>query len=154
MAYMITKILAPTFGIVESVVDEIICIYIDVSDNHSIYAPIDGIVSEIKTFDGLVSERKGNTIFTSQKNRRGHVRFSIDSRIPRLYFRVEVGKGYVTDRIRYWVSVGDLINAGQIIGEIILGSRSMIHVPAGSEVLVNKGRDLIGGETPIASYKE
>lgn len=67
-------------------------------------------------------------------------------------FWIEVGEGYVTDRILFRVRQNQTVRrAGARIGEIILGSLSEVHLdPRASHVLVRAGDKVTGGVTPVA----
>jgi phosphatidylserine decarboxylase len=65
--------------------------------------------------------------------------------------RVKQISGAIARRIVCWLKVGDVLNKGERIGMIKLGSRTDVLVPAGTaqEVCVKVGDKVAGGETVL-----
>jgi phosphatidylserine decarboxylase len=62
--------------------------------------------------------------------------------------------GLLARKISGWVEPGELIEAGQRVGMIHLGSRTDVLLPVNSvEVLVSLGQRVRAGLTPLARYR-
>lgn len=162
------QVFAPTHGVVRHADDERITIYIAPRDDHRVYAPVAGRVTRINTYEGKIRRpvspeeyRLGSDsrVFQSYENKTGRVTVHMEeegTRLP-LSFWLEVGEGYITERVRLDVLEGQYVpSPGTPIGEILLGSLSELHLPMGSHgerrvrVLVKPGQKMVGGATPIA----
>ena len=122
-------------------------IYISPEDNHVIYAPMTGTITNITSKNGKWNREIFKANFQVKYAR---VTVEIDEMID---FWIEVGKPkYITDRIRVTKKIGDKINVGENIGEIILGSLSEIHLLKG-DFIVSKNvflnNQVKGGETVL-----
>jgi phosphatidylserine decarboxylase len=58
--------------------------------------------------------------------------------------------GAIARRICAWKKVGDTVERGERFGMIRFGSRTEVDLPLESEILVELGERVRGGETPIA----
>jgi phosphatidylserine decarboxylase len=58
--------------------------------------------------------------------------------------------GAIARRIVGWSSVGDILQKGERFGMIRFGSRTEVYLPIDSNILVNVGDKVRGGETVIA----
>jgi len=142
-------IVAPTYGKVVEIRRCSVTIYISVDDDHNVFAPIDGKITKMETFEGEITRYL--KIFKSYEKKKGRVKIFINGCLS-ISFWLEVGEGYVTDRVRLDRFEGDFVSRGENIGEIILGSLSEIHLPESSLINVEEGDYLIGGETIIAFW--
>lgn len=147
-------VLAPTYGIVEEASPSSIVIYIDARDNHSVHSVVSGYVSKITTYQGeILRPIRGRTsMFQAFERKTGRVTISYELGVS---VDLEVGEGYITDRVQLEIKEGDWIApAGKRIGEILLGSLSEVHLPGppSTRILVKKGDVLQGGVTPIAMF--
>lgn len=139
------SIVSPTFGVVTSIKNNKITIYIGIEDNHDIYAPISGKISKIKFSEGEFKRK----IFQTYVNKIGRASITIND----IKFWIEVGKPkYVTDRVLLEKELDDKVKQGERIGEILLGSLSEVHLPENTIIKVKEGDVLIGGETVVAEY--
>ena len=59
--------------------------------------------------------------------------------------------GYLARRIEDYVTIGQQVEQGDVIGLINFGSQVTVLVPSSVNILVKEGDILIDGETPIAS---
>jgi phosphatidylserine decarboxylase len=59
--------------------------------------------------------------------------------------------GFIARRIKCWVTGGQMLAAGEIIGMIKFGSGTELFIPVGSELLVKKGDKVRAGETIIGT---
>lgn len=137
-------------------------IYIAVSDEHSIYAPVAGHVDELRAERGEwrrpiypdEQEPGALSVFQAYETKKGRAICRMTDAYTRrgIEFWIEVGEGYVTDRILFRVKQNQTVRrAGARIGEIILGSLSEVHLDSRvSRVLVRAGDKVMGGITPIA----
>lgn len=128
----IIKILSPVSGIISSIDEDTITIYIRPKDDYSFFAPIDGKLINIKYYKG--SWKKN--IFNAQVNK--ITRMEIIARIKILIkneyldkplsFWIEVGKPvYITDIIRLNKKINDKLIQGEKMGEIWLESLVLLH---------------------------
>ena len=98
----------------------------------------------------------GRGFFPAMDFRRSH-----DNRRRELAFETERGPllvvqvaGLLARRIVPWVESGQAVAAGQKVGMITFGSRTDLIVPVdAAEPLVEPGRRVIGGQTPIARWR-
>ena len=141
-------VLSPTSGRIEDITDNKIFIYIPIEANHLIYSPIDGVINSISFERGLFA----NSRFVSEPYKTGKLHiFALDQKNREVFFSIEVGKpAYVTDTIDFYKEKNDQIKKGEIIGEIILGSRCSIE--ADREVFIvnpnlRKHSVVVGGST-------
>jgi phosphatidylserine decarboxylase len=57
---------------------------------------------------------------------------------------------FAASRIETWVMDGEVIDRGQRIGRILLGSTVVLELPAATKLLVRTGDRVWAGETPVA----
>lgn len=153
------RILAPTFGLVVCVLplQGIITLYIPREANHNIFAPIGGRVGDIKSCQGHFSRPELEFVAETQKD--GRLSFKIENQEENTCVDtwIEVGKrSYITDRVKLLIDKHDMVEAGQHIGEIILGSLSEIHLFNHSphnviSYHIKPGDYLIGGQSVLAT---
>ena len=62
--------------------------------------------------------------------------------------------GAIARRICPWAVVGDKLSRGERFGMIRFGSRTELLLPLDSEILVQPGDHVHGGETPVARMKQ
>lgn len=62
--------------------------------------------------------------------------------------------GVLVRRIKCSVSESEVVQKGQRIGMIILGSRTEIILPLSAEILIKKGEKVKAGETVLARWKK
>ena len=144
VAAMPTRIVAQTNGVITEIDNGKITVYIDVKDNHDIFAPVTGkiknLIAEKGNFDRYLK------LFQSWEKKRGRLTIEIEN----VRFLIEVGEGYVTNKIKVKKIVDDKVKRGEIIGHIVLGSLSEIYIPKGHVILVTEGQRVVGGKTILA----
>ncbi|MEZ5306679.1 MAG: phosphatidylserine decarboxylase [Pyrinomonadaceae bacterium] len=107
-------------------------------------APIAGTVSEVRMFKGLKRPATSNS--ASETNERNAITI-VDGDTSVTCTQIV---GILARRIVCRVSEGDALERGQKYGLIKFGSRTDLLMPSGSEVLVEIGQKVKGGETVIA----
>jgi hypothetical protein len=144
VAAMPTRIVAQTNGVITEIDNGKITVYIDIKDNHDIFAPVTGkiehLIAEKGDFDRYLK------LFQSWEKKRGRLTIGIEN----IRFLIEVGEGYVTNKIKVKKLVGEGVKRGEIIGHIVLGSLSEIYIPKEHSILVTEGQRLVGGKTILA----
>lgn len=137
-------VIAPSSGKVISASKDTVRIFIPYSENHELYAPITGMVSGIQSEYGNFEKN----VFEAKTLKRLKVVLDIDGDIP---IKVEAFTGFPfrPKRIRVDVNEMDVVNEGQKIGEILLGSMTETHFPIGL-----KAKPLFGGIefTPTVNF--
>lgn len=121
-----------------------ITIYISPKDNHTIYAPKTGKITNITHFNGKWIRK----VFQADVEKIARVTIEMDP----IDFWIEVGKPlYLTDRIRVEKNIGDNVTKGEQLGEIILGSLAELHVKKGTFFIlspeIKEGKKVIGGQS-------
>lgn len=120
------SIVSPVYGEITSITNNSIEIYISSSDNHNIFAPISGKITNINLDKGFWKREIQTKYFKTIEYKTGRLTVYIGD----VYFWVEVGKPkYITDTIRFDYNINDDIIQGQNIGEIIIGSLAKIYFP-------------------------
>ena len=177
---LLFQIVAPTYGFVTEVTTTKITVYIPRKANHNVFAPAGGWITSIEAFQGDWLR----PIFQSWVKKTGRVIIGMATPItppfsssdadadeipptttqiselndPWMFteFWLEVGKPkYVTDRVRLDIDTDDRVEAGDKIGEILLGSLSEIHFSDQFviEPAVQPGDWVVGGETIVATVR-
>jgi phosphatidylserine decarboxylase len=139
-------ILSPTYGKVIGIDDirKIITVYISKDDIHNIYAPNSGTITDVTKFQSEIKRM----VFKMEETKIGRVRIQVNKSID---FWVEVGyPTYIHNRVLLRKHKGDKIKSGEVIGEIVLGSLSEVHLPREATILVVLNECLIGGRSIIA----
>lgn len=117
-------LLSPVYGLIQHIAPKIICFNIRPHDMHSVHAPFDARIVSITPFVRAYRAPKGEI---------GRVYITFQSiQEPDFYavLMLEVGKPlYITDRIRIDVIPQQQVSAGQVIGEILLGSFACLYFP-------------------------
>jgi hypothetical protein len=136
-----SAVVLQTHGVVTGIASNKVTVYIDIDDIHDIYAPVSGKIKYVTTESGDFDRYL--KVFRSWERKRGRLTIGIRD----VKFLVEVGEGYVTDRVRLKKGIGDTVKRGDVIGHIVLGSLSEIYLPIGYDVLVREGETVAGGTT-------
>lgn len=141
-AYMVS----PADGTIIDIKDRKICIFMFFQNVHVNRAPISGKIREITYKKGgyLPAYRKD-----SERNERNE--FIIHSKYGDV--RVTQIAGTVARRIVSYSQVNDIIEQGQRIGMIRLGSRVDVTIPPDFDIIVRKGERVLAGKTIIATIK-
>lgn len=143
-------ILAPSYGRVQSASKEKIAIFIPYEENHFLFSPIDGKITDIKMEKGTFEKE----VFKAKVMKRMKVTLDIDGDIP-LSFASYVGFPYRPKRIRIDAQENQDVLKGEEVGEILLGSLSETYFPENVEIipLVGMFDPVIGGKTKIAKFR-
>jgi len=119
-------------------------IFLSVLDVHVNRSPIAGEVlhSEPKPGRFLDARDPGSSLFNVSRS------WVISGPVGTVLVRQITGA--IARRICPWAVVGDSLARGERFGMIRFGSRTEILVPMDSEILVQPGDHVRGGETPVA----
>lgn len=128
----------------------IITIEMNLKNIHVQRAPVAGIVTYEKHFDGthknaLSSSNADQLVDTNEKNLVVFENQNISVGV------IQVA-GLVARRIKSFVSPGDTVKKGDIYGKIILGSQVVVILPTEAEITASIGETLTDGESIIAKY--
>lgn len=139
------EIVSPVSGFVDRV-DEFgnVLFVIRTTDDHEVRAPVSGEVTRIEGEGGVFEGDR----WTVQAPKTERLTFEIGG----IEFKLEVGKPrYVTDTVRVDAKVGDVVERGHLVAEILLGSRAELVAPSDPyfEVLVRPGDSVRAGETAV-----
>lgn len=145
-------VVSPVYGVVSDIGDDSITIYIARNDDHRVFAPTSGTVTQIESFQGSWTRN----IFQASVHKTARTTITIQNQhydLP-VSFWLEVGKPkYITDRIRIdkGKTVGEMLTQGEQMGEILLGSLAEVHFNGlRHKTLVQRGTKLLGGKSAIA----
>ena len=139
-----TYMVSPADGTVIDIWDNKICIFMFLQNVHVNRAPISGTIKEI-------IYKKGGYFpaFCKESERNERNEFIIHSK----YGDVCVTQiaGTIARRIVSYSRVNDIVEQGQRIGMIRLGSRVDVTIPNGFKIRVRKGERVTAGKTIIAT---
>lgn len=145
-------IVSPVNGIITPMSNnKSIRIYISPTDNHDVFSPMDGVITNITTYNGKWTRQ----IFEAYIDKIARVTIEINNSVN---FFIEVGyPEYITDRIRIRKKIGNRVSLGEHIGQIILGSMVELHLQKGQFYIpdyVRSGLEVVGGQTILAYQKQ
>ena len=123
------SVVSPADGTIVDIVNNRIEIFIGITDIHYQRAPYSGIITNI------IEAKEYNLI-------------EMDT--PLGYITVERWAGKLAKTVLTNVKIGDIVNKGNVIGRILLGSHTAITIPPYLTLKVVKGQHVIAGETIIA----
>lgn len=123
-----------------------ISIFLSVFNVHINRMPIGGEIMMQEKVSGLYLPAYKKDI--SDKNARNY----IGIKTPFGMILVVQITGLIARRIVSWVKVGDKLNTGDRFGLIRFGSCTEIYLPTDSEILIEVGQKVRGGETIIARF--
>lgn len=138
---------SPVSGIVDGVdgASSTVRFVIRTTDDHEVRAPVPGVVKRV---DGEGGVFRGE-LWTVPSPKTERIIFEIGD----VEFALEVGKPkYVTDTIRVDAKVGDRVERGQVVAEILIGSRAEMSVDGAfgwHDVVVERGDAVVAGVTPV-----
>lgn len=142
-----TYMVSPADGTVIDIWDQKICIFMFFQNVHVNRAPISGTIKEI-------IYRKGGYLpaFCKDSERNERNDFIIQSK----YGDVCVTQiaGTIARRIVSYSRVNDMVEQGQRIGMIRLGSRVDVTIPSDFKITVRKGDRVLAGKTIIATINK
>lgn len=124
-----------------------VSIFMSIHDVHINYFPVSGTIAYKKYHPGkylLARHPK-----SSELNERSSV--GIETAHGRLLVRQVAG--YVARRIRTYAKEGTTASQGSEMGFIKFGSRLDLFLPQDANIHVKPGQRVIGGITPVASFK-
>jgi phosphatidylserine decarboxylase len=124
-----------------------VSVFLSVFDVHVNRAPIAGEV--------LFTEGRGGLYLDARKPEASVLNESLywvfgPKDAPERAVGVKQITGAIARRIVPWAKVGESLVRGERFGMIRFGSRTDLYLPLDSEVLVNVGQKMKGGETAIA----
>lgn len=124
-----------------------VSIFMSIHDVHINYFPVSGTITYMRYHPGryLVARHPKSSLL----NERNSV--GIETSHGRLL--VSQVAGYVARRIRCYAQKGAKAKQGEEMGFIKFGSRLDLFLPPDSNILVEPGQKVIGGITPVASFK-
>jgi phosphatidylserine decarboxylase len=150
------EILAPLDGKVIGISDKkgIVTVYVAPEDSHKIYSPVSGKVVRFEEHYGEWI-RPGYFMVPDQKKTGRLKVYFYDAKCREMIMLlVEVGHGkYITDTIRIDKMVGDKVQAGELIGEIIIGSLYEMRMGEKSKILVKLGDKVVGQKTILGIFR-
>ena len=142
------KIISPASGKVIFVKEKSnythIAIFLNIYDNHTQYAPVDGIINDMIYFPGNFYPAFLNI---GMKNEQ--LVTIINSAIGP--FVIKQIAGTLFKRIVSYVNKGNVIRQRQQIGEIKMGSRVDLYMPKIIKPLIKKDDKVIAGESIIGT---
>lgn len=146
------QIVAPTSGVINKIKNNKVQIYIAPEDDHHVFSPVSGIISKITIENGHWIRHIETDEFVADFKKDGRVTVQIQTNFGKLVsFWLEVGEGYITDRIKLSVTEGSRVNKGDLIGEIILGSLSEVQLPNNNLIRASLIQKVVGGQTIIST---
>ncbi len=151
-------IISPADGKVVEIIQEVekhyrkeesirISIFLSPIDVHVNRSPVKGVVDfyEYVPGDYLVAYHPKS----SELNE--HSRIGVQNKFGKVFFKQIVG--VLARRIVCETKVGDELEAGEKFGMMKFGSRMDVSIPINSEIFIQKGQTVIGGETILAKLK-
>lgn len=145
------KIRKGLLGLIESTTKDIITegyivsIFMRVYDNHINRSPIDGKVLSVRHTKGKF--KPASTLRALQNEKTEIV---LDSKVGKL--KVIQIAGYLARRIVTFVKPGDIVQKGQPIGLIKLGSQVTMILPSNVTLKVRKGKKVKAGDSIIGEF--
>ena len=123
-----------------------ISIFLSIFDVHVQYAPAPGKV--------LVLERRAGRFVSALRTQSAQFNESVligieCNQLPGEHVAVRQIAGVIARRIITWVRLQDVIEMGQRIGLIQFGSRCDLYLPLSTQVKVQPGDRVVGGETIV-----
>ncbi len=121
-----------------------VAIFLSVFDVHVNRAPIAGEITCLIDRPGKFLDARHTNASMQNARRTWAIRGAGETVIVRQI------TGAIARRIVGWSSVGDVLQKGERFGMIRFGSRTEVYLPVDSNILVNVGDKVRGGETIIA----
>jgi len=147
-------VVSPGDGRVVEIVDEPlegragkrISIFLSIFDVHVNRAPVAGKIRKIEYHPGrFMAAWNGKASADNEQNV-----IAIQTPCGEMSFKQIAG--WVARRILCWKRVGDEVALGERVGMIRFGSRVDVWLPAGAEILVQRGQHVAGGATQLARW--
>ena len=124
-----------------------VSIFMSIHDVHINYFPVSGKIVYLKYHPGRY------LLARHPKSSELNERSSVGIHTPHGRLLVSQVAGYVARRIKCYAREGELASQGSEMGFIKFGSRLDLFLPLDASILVNQGQRVIGGITPVASFK-
>ena len=148
-------VVAPADGVVVEITDKMetevvnctmrrVAIFLSVFDVHTNRAPIEGEVTYCRHYPGKFLDARNPECSVANESQTWAFRNAGTTLVVRQI------TGAIARRIVGWSKVGDRVAKGERFGMIRFGSRTEIYVPMESEITVNRGDRVKGGETIVA----
>lgn len=147
-------------------------------DPHSIFAPVGGkihtmsyastefmrVLKHKMLIDGSIRSKRspkrhthynkevayprGTLLLKTREKKNG----ILTVKIGRITFMVEVGHRYITKSLALYQKSKDIVFAGQHIGDILIGSYCVLHIPCQCKLFIREGDNVKGGvnSNPLA----
>lgn len=125
------NIVSPASGIIINIEKNKIEIFINIYDIHYQHSPVDGVITNI------INQTNMYNIIEMESDI-GHI-------------TIERWAGELARTIYTYVNIGQIVNKGDIIGRILLGSHCSITIPPEQNIIVKPSDHVITGETIIAT---
>ncbi|MEA3461260.1 MAG: phosphatidylserine decarboxylase family protein [Bacteroidota bacterium] len=124
-----------------------VSIFMSIHDVHINYYPVSGKISYYKYHSGryLVARHPKSSVLNE--------RSSVGFETPHGRLLVRQIAGYVARRICCYAKEGARARQGNEMGFIKFGSRLDLFLPLDAHIMVEPGQRVIGGLSPIASFK-
>ncbi len=119
-------------------------VFLSVFDVHVNRAPIEGKIIFVKHYPGLFLDARH--LECSVKNEA--MGWAFEGATATLFVRQITGA--IARRIVPWSKIGDTVAKGHRFGMIRFGSRTEVYLPLNSEITVQVGDKVLGGQTVIA----
>ncbi len=119
-------------------------IFLSVLDVHINRAPIAGRITHSEPKEGKFYDARNPESSLYNESRLWVIEGD------RVTVAVKQITGAIARKICAWSVVGDVVERGARFGMIRFGSRTELYLPLGTEILVQPGDRVRGGETPVA----
>jgi phosphatidylserine decarboxylase len=148
-------VVAPADGVVVEIVEAAetevvhgmmrrVSIFLSVLDVHTNRAPMDGEVIYRKHYPGKFLDARNPEASVVNESQTWAFRNGETTLVVRQI------TGAIARRIVGWATVGDRVRRGERFGMIRFGSRTELYLPLDSQITVERGNRVKGGETIIA----
>lgn len=124
-----------------------VSIFMSIHDVHINYFPVSGTIAYKKYHPGKY------LLARHPKSSELNERSSVGIETPHGRLLVRQVAGYVARRIRTYAKEGATASQGSEMGFIKFGSRLDLFLPLDANIQVKPGQRVIGGITPVASFK-
>ena len=135
-------IVSPCDGLVTSVKNNHISVFLSVFDVHWQYNPVDSKIKSIETIHG------GYKMAMKPESMHNEgIRVVFDSQFGDIVVTQRVG--FFVRRIQNIINIGDIVKQSEPYGVIRFGSRVDIILPYTVRCILKEGQHVVGGETPM-----
>lgn len=152
-------VVAPADGVVVEIIEKNetevvnqmmrrVAIFLSVLDVHTNRAPIDAEVAYCKHYPGKFLDARNPQCSVVNESQTWAFRNAQTTLVVRQI------TGAIARRIVGWSKVGDRVAKGERFGMIRFGSRTEVYVPLDSEITVNRGERVKGGQTVVARLRK